>query len=231
MGELTRCVPKALLDISGKSLIQRLVESIRPFEIDDVIVVGGFQFERLQTHLKGLDDKIRCLKNLHFDRGSVLSLLVGERSIHGDFVVMNADHLYSSKILRLAFTSAPGFSDHRNISILCDFDRTLMDDDMKISLKPDGSLKSISKDLSTYRGGYIGLTRIPGEITQSYWETAKRISKKDDGRANVESILGEWLETGGKIEIIDASGSVWFEVDTEDDYMRAKAAINSLDCS
>jgi len=90
----------------------------------------------------------------------------------------------------------------------------LTDDDMKISHTKEMILTGMSKKLNPYQGGYIGMTFVPQNKLASYWKAAHDIEGIDN-HLNVESVLQHLIEGGEEIDILDVSGSVWIEVDTQ----------------
>ena len=54
LGELTKDIPKPLIDVNGKSILQRQIEIYRKFGVDDIIIIHGldkdkFNFENVKT--------------------------------------------------------------------------------------------------------------------------------------------------------------------------------------
>jgi choline kinase len=93
--------PKALLEVGGRTLLDRHVENLKALRAD-VFVVTGFH-----------DDLVRGVRTVHnpeFRRGSLLSLKVALGQIDGDAVVMDADVLYDPSILADVAALENGFA-------------------------------------------------------------------------------------------------------------------------
>ena len=48
LGSLTEDLPKPLVDINGKSIIERQIELLRKKNIDDIIIVTGYKKEKFE---------------------------------------------------------------------------------------------------------------------------------------------------------------------------------------
>ncbi|MBI4411907.1 MAG: hypothetical protein HY541_05435 [Deltaproteobacteria bacterium] len=162
-------------------------------------------------------------RNPDFEKGNILSILCAREQVTGDFCIMNADHVFSRLILEKVFQPVG------RITAVCDFDRPLGDDDMKIIRKPDGTLARMEKTLEPYDGGYIGITLVPKEKAAVYWAGARQVRQRLGEGASVEKVLNLLAEQGEPIDILDVSGDVWFEVDTEEDLAVAEEKIRKME--
>lgn len=97
MGRLTADRPKAMLEVAGRPLIERQIEALASFGVNDVTVVVGYQQERLRDHLGG---RVHYIENPSYKTtNSLYSLwLARERLVNGA-IVMNADILVTPELL------------------------------------------------------------------------------------------------------------------------------------
>lgn len=93
--------PKALLEVGGRTLLDRHLENLSTLALEP-LVVTGFQAERFE-HLA-------TVQNPEFCRGSVLSLKAALAAIDEDAVVMDADVLYDPAILADVVALERGFA-------------------------------------------------------------------------------------------------------------------------
>ena len=47
LGELTKDIPKPLVDVNGKSILQRQIEIYRKFGVDEIFIVTGYKYEKI----------------------------------------------------------------------------------------------------------------------------------------------------------------------------------------
>lgn len=223
MGSQTEVWPKALIEIAGQPLLGHLLSQIDPQTEGEVLVITGFESEKIIEFLATQPYKVQTIFNPFFMEGSVLTLFAAYDQLqHGDFVLMNADHLFSRQILLSSFAPCT------EITAICDSDRILTSDDMKVQSDAQGHLQFMDKKLEHYTKGYIGMTLVPAGCSGLYWDCAKKILEKNGRFVHVEQILNEVVFSGGKVVLRDVSGSVWFEVDTPEDLTKAKSLIGQI---
>jgi UDP-N-acetylglucosamine diphosphorylase / glucose-1-phosphate thymidylyltransferase / UDP-N-acetylgalactosamine diphosphorylase / glucosamine-1-phosphate N-acetyltransferase / galactosamine-1-phosphate N-acetyltransferase len=100
MGELTKTVPKPMLKIKGKPILEHKLNAL-PREIKEVIFVIGYRGEQIMNHFKKLWNGMKVTyvvqKNLN-GTGAAVHLV---KSFVGDrFLVMMGDDLYHKKDIK-----------------------------------------------------------------------------------------------------------------------------------
>lgn len=216
LGKLTAERPKAMVQVEGRELILRLMDFLDAAEFTERIVVTGYRSETLSNFLQRNRPEVKVLYNPHFSQGSVKTIEVALPYLDDEFLLMNVDHLYPRRMLTEILKYR-----QRGLMAICDFDRELMADDMKVKLDDKRRLTTISKTLEKYDGGYIGMTYCGKEMLKTYHEAVQETLKLEGSAANVEAILRHLAEGGAPIEIFDASGIGWSEIDTPEDLQRA----------
>ena len=48
LGELTKDIPKPLVDVNGKSILQRQIEIYRKFGVDEIFIVTGYKTKKIK---------------------------------------------------------------------------------------------------------------------------------------------------------------------------------------
>lgn len=220
LGGLTADRPKALVRVAGRELILRVKDFLDNSEIKDVLVVTGYRSDTLTSFLKANWPSARTVHNPNFLDGSIRTIETALPSVNDNMLIMNVDHIYPRRMLGAIVRAGHG------ISAVCDFDRELGTDDMKVKLGADNRLKFIRKTLADYDGGYIGMTTCDRSSLSSYIQGVVKTKRMEGNGASVEFALGSLAASGGAINICNASGVGWFEVDTQDDLALAEKAIN-----
>lgn len=221
LGKLTSERPKALVKVAGTCLIDHILEFASHPKIEKIGVVTGYGSELLTGHLKGRD--VRNFYNQDYKEGNIFSLKSALDFVDDDLLMMNVDHIYPAELLAHILKNA------RGICAMCDFDRTLVQDDMKVELDASKKLKKISKQLKDYDGGYIGMTYCAKEMTGPYKEAVEDTLKIYGKSSCVEFVLGHLAANGVEINICDTSGFRWLEVDTPEDLETAEAKLRGKD--
>jgi len=224
LDDMTAKRPKAMVDLCGRPILDYVLDFLDHPEVDEIAIVGGYRFNSIKKHVGSYALKpVRLYYNPFFaSEGSIRTIMTAADFLDSDLIVLNSDHIYPPAMLDAYI------SKQRGITIACDFDRTLVADDMKIKLDRDGLLTKIRKDLTVFDGGYIGSTFIPANMTTAYKE-ALRDSYEIYGKgSNAEAAVGHLAANGRKISIADLSGFGWLEVDTKEDLARAEKEIGTL---
>lgn len=95
MGELTKHTPKSLLEVAGKSLLERKFDAL-PSEIDEIVLVIGYLGEMIRAKFgdryKGR--KITYVEQKNPTAGTMDALLAAKKVLHGKFLATNGDDIH-----------------------------------------------------------------------------------------------------------------------------------------
>jgi len=223
LGEITKARTKGMVPVRGKKLIDYLLEFFEKDFFDEIIVVGGFCFEDLRDHIGTLNYKnVRVIENKDYLKGNIFTLVTALREFADDsFLITNVDHIYPPVMFKKMKESMSG------ITGMCDFDRKLGADDMKVKLRADKlKIGSISKQLAEFDCGYIGMTYVDKTHGNLYRTSVVKTIEKNGEKAVVENILQLLAEDESTApKICDLSGFGWYEVDTEEDLLLAEKGL------
>ena len=95
LDELTEDRPKAMLNIRGKPLLQRLVDEFKKRSVNDITVIAGYKSEALD--LNGIDIR---LNTRYESTGELYSLACARDRFSDDMVITYGDLLFRSYILQ-----------------------------------------------------------------------------------------------------------------------------------
>jgi len=224
LGEITKVRTKGMVPVKGKRLIDYLFDFFERDFFDEIIVVGGFYYEDLKNHISALNYKnVRVIENKDFLKGNIFTLLRALKEFSDDsFLVTNVDHIYPRVMFKKMKESMSG------ITAMCDFDRKLGADDMKVKLYSDNTIERISKQLDVFDCGYIGMTYIDRSKENFYRESVEKTVERVGEKAVVENVLQLIAESKADApNICDLSGFGWYEVDTEEDLLNAEMGLEN----
>ncbi|MEK7172664.1 MAG: phosphoenolpyruvate mutase [Patescibacteria group bacterium] len=86
--------PVSLIDINGKTVLQRQIEALAVAGLKNVVVIRGFKADNFKT------ENIRYYLNQNFSATHVLtSLFTVESEMNGPFIYLNSDILFNSHII------------------------------------------------------------------------------------------------------------------------------------
>jgi choline kinase len=219
LGALTEHVPKALISVGGEPLLVHAVRFARAARASGIIVVGGYGFDLVAAEVARRELPVTLIENRAFRDGNLVSLQAARALIVDEFLLMNVDHIYRAPIAALAAAEAT------DVTAFIDTDRTLGADDMKVERDGRGRVFRISKTLTTFDAGYVGMTKVPVSAADRYW-AAVRAAQAEEGRAiHVERVLARLAEEGHPPLCRDISGHGWLEVDLPEERAHADAVL------
>jgi phosphoenolpyruvate phosphomutase len=243
--------PKCLLDIKGKTILERQVEILRECGIQDIVVVRGYQKDRIR------------LPNIHYydndqyeETGELFSLFCAEKDVDGPFIFLYSDILFDTGILQKLLRS------HDDISLVVDRAwpevfksqsvRPAHPTDLVITRNPPPSgfrffpLYSQDEEQDTLlkigqhidpnhaHGEFIGLARFSKAgakiLQESYKDAVTRYSQKcfheasNFRKAAFTDMIQELIDHGQRVVCVNIYKG-WMEVDTFEDYQKAWAQI------
>ena len=105
--EVTQHHPKCLIEIGGRSLLRRSLESLVSVGIRRAEIVVGYKQEMIRTAVAqdACGVNVTFLVNEQFHRGSISSLWIARTAFDDDTIVMDADVLFHPEILRRLVSS------------------------------------------------------------------------------------------------------------------------------
>lgn len=218
--DLTRDKPKALVTVAGRPLFAYAIDFLRAAGAKRLVVVVGSHGDEVRARVLAYAPDVEIFENPRYEgTGNLLSLRSALPSINGSFLMVNVDHIYAPPIPQLVARQR-----RRGIVAFVDHDRPLGDDDMKVFAQGD-RLERISKKLTEWNAGYVGMTYVDASALPAYRTAVTEVVAERGDQAAVEEVLGRIAATGGEVTLGNISGVGWFEVDTPEERGKAESAI------
>ena len=156
---LTDNTPKCLLKIGGKTILERTLDNLLAYNLDDIIIVTGYLEEQIKSFVKRYYPKLNVtyIFNEQYDTtNNIYSLwMTKDLVMNNEMLLMDSDILFDKKILELLIKSK-----YQNCLALRS-DHKLSDEEIKVRLNSDKSIAEISKtvDLKHAVGESIGIEK------------------------------------------------------------------------
>ena len=210
---ITEDLPKTLLKINGRTLLEILLENCLHVGISDVVVVTGYQTKEIEgfIHNLGMDLNIQTVYNPNWKLENGMSILAAKDTIsaHETFIVSMSDHFYGPDLLEqvmkinLANNTACVALDFNKDDI---FD---IDDGMKITVEKNNKEKitGMSKTLDYFDAIDCGVFKFKYSFFKTL-ENARRSGKFSISEAC--QMLIKIGEMGG----VNIGNSFWLDIDT-----------------
>jgi choline kinase len=209
--------PKCLVKIGALTLIERQIQALRQWEIDDIAVVIGYGADRVRRTC-GTD--VEYIENEIFDQtNSLYSLWLARHLLLEGFVVMNSDVLFHPQLLKDLLTTR--HEDALLIAYCSECKRPLGDEEMKVKVR-GGQVVDISKlmDPAEADGENLGVVKFGPSGAQLLVEKMNSLiaarSYSDWAPRAFHDFAAE-----RPLYAIGTRGYPWIEIDFPEDYRLA----------
>jgi choline kinase len=134
---LTEDIPKALLDIGGRRLVERQIDAFVACGIEEFVVITGYADDAMQAALKGMQKElgveIRTVFNPFYAvADNLASCWMARHEMVGDFIQVNGDNLFKADLVS-HFLSAP----KHEVTVAINRKSAYDADDMKVMMDGD----------------------------------------------------------------------------------------------
>lgn len=222
MSAITNIIPKCLIKVGKKTLLERHLDTISLLGIKDIVfVVGHFKEKIIETVEKDNNGfNIKYIENEKYTKGSILSLWYARYELNDDVLIMDADVLYHEKLLKMLVESV-----NKNCFLLdenCDDSG----EEMMLFVKGEkviGISKVHSYDCDI-KGEGVGFFKLSADDCNKLRNILEEFEQSGKVDVEYEDSLHELLShcTVG-FESVD--NLPWIEIDFEKDIERARRDI------
>ena len=228
---LTNEKPKCLLDIGGKTILQRALDALTQNAIERIVVVRGYQGHLLNY------PRVTYYENPNFKQNNILrSLFYAEDEMDDDFIFSYSDILYSKSIVEKLIKS------QGDIALIVDVNwrqhyegRSLHPiSEAELVKVEKGKVKRIGKDVvkvDEAYGEFIGLAKFTRSAAQAMRAAFHQVATECPEapfhhascleKAYMTDMLQELINKGARVQSVDIKGD-WMEIDTPQDLERAQ---------
>lgn len=221
----TDTLPKALVPVDGETTIMDIsLRNLAEVDLREVVVVVGYAAQAVHERKEALEKRHGVkLTLVHNDKAeewnNAYSLWCARDYFAQGALLVNGDTVHPVSVEK-TLLAAPETSD---ILLAVDNVKKLADEEMKVTLSPEGSLRRITKlmDPAEAYGEYIGATLIrPGAAARL--ADALKATYERDPQLYYEDGYQEMVERGDAIHVAPIGEIDWVEVDNHDDLAKAR---------
>lgn len=225
---LTADVPKALLDIGGKTLIERQVEAFAANGLRDFVVVTGYAADKMEHALAliaaRLDVSITTVFNPFYAvADNLASCWLLRNHMDRDFIQVNGDNVFRGDLVARLLEPTK-----QNIIVAVNRKDVFDADDMKVML--DGArLTEVGKTLpvDTVDAEAIGFYIFRGEGGKHYVQELELAMRDPHGLKRwFPSAIGS-LAKKVPVGFVEITGLRWSEVDFPVDLQQARLLVSN----
>lgn len=222
LGEITRDIPKCLLELNSKSIIESQIDTLAAADIDNIIVVTGYQSEMVRERL---GNRVTYIENqIFYESNSSYSLWLVKEHLTDGWLHINCDLLFSPAILESILLP------ENDNAVVVDCDLKPQDDQEKVRIE-NGFIVEISKTMpfDKAQGRTIGMARFSPIGAKAVLDHLDGVINSGDRSRWFFSIVADVLHRT-PFRAVSTNGDFWCEIDTPDDleYARKYLTTNSL---
>ena len=209
-------IPKTLLTIQGKRIIDDIIEKLRISGISEIIIITGYKHQVLKSELSNYQNsviKLSFVYNKDWEKPNGISVLCAKEKIsqNEEFLLLMSDHIFSKEMLK-QIIKAEIKKDEALLALDFKIDKIPdLDDGMKIQCSNlNGNLYLIhkfGKQLTKFNAIDTGMF----QLNYSFFSILEEsISNGKYSLSDACNILSE----KGKMKGIDIGGCLWLDIDT-----------------
>lgn len=219
---LTDSVPKCLLKIGTKTILEMTIGNILQNGINDFIIVTGYREEMIKEFIsrKYRDMKVKFLSNPDYENNNnSYSLWLAKEFVRGDCILLDSDIIFDSRIISALLSS--GYDN----CLAVNTKHKLGGEEIKVIIDTANKIQHIGKepDPSKSFGESIGIERFSDSFFKKLGEILDRkIGKERNVNEFYETSFQELIDEGNGIYAVDVSGYESMEIDTPEDLERAR---------
>lgn len=238
LGDLTKDHPKCMLDIKGKTLLERQIEGLNSNGIKEIAVVRGHKKDRVDL------PRLRFYDNDRYaETGELTSLALAENELRGSVICLYGDVIFDDSIVG-RLLRAPG-------DVVLVVDRAVNEADgaqrggldlVVTDPSPAGGGRFVPSnaesrvhrigqkvDRSEANGEFIGMLMLSARGAKLATDLVAELSGTHEGpfheaeslaRAALTDLIQELIDRGVAVSCIDVFKG-WMEINTFEDYRRA----------
>ena len=223
---LTKETPKPLLKIGDRSIIERSLDLIEGVGISEVIVVVGFQHEKIR---RLLETRVEYVLNPFYPvTNNMASLWFAIPHLKGvDFIYLHGDVIYDQSLLERMVEAPP----EHGISLLVDHG-PVDEEAMKVRTA-EGRFMESGKEipLSESAGEWTGIARVSASAASDLSFAIEGLLLTGEYQQYDTSAFNQLANSGMQFTLIPTGNLPWCEVDTKEDLERARGLFTAQTAS
>ena len=236
MCKLTQNIPKPLVNVNGKSIIERQLSILKQNDILDIIIVTGPHHEKFNFK------NVVYVNNLDYKKHDTLgSLMTARDYINDEIITTYADQIFEEKILK----SMTEFTGDIGIAVDLDWEKNYVNRDQHPKSEAENVLINgneileIRKNISECKknekiGECLGLMKLSRKGSKIFLDKYSELEISHQGKfhnasslekALISDMIQELIDSEINVEPIYVSGK-WCEIDTPQDLEIARKLLS-----
>ena len=218
---LTDTIPKCLLKVGNRTLLERTVDAMRQAGISEFVVVTGYRADMIRDYLTSHFSHFtfHFLHNADYaHNNNIYSLWMAGEVVRGkEFLLMDSDILCDpAAVVRLASEPTAALAVNRH---------ELGEEEMKVVVDADSRITEISKTCrpEDAMGESVGIEKITADYSEAlYRELDQMILQEKLIDIFYERAFERLIPQGHTFRVVDTTNYFSYELDTPEDFLRAQ---------
>ena len=209
---LSKIKHKCLIKIGKKTLITRLVDTLREFDIKDILIITGYKSSQIKKEIK---KKAKYLYFPHFRyTNNLQTLLYAKKLINGPFICSFSDVYFDQQIIKNLLKNKNDFC------LGIDTGKVLKNT-MRI-IKMDNKITQIGShiEVSKGNGNFIGIAKFSKNGANKLKKALNHFKENNEDYYTIA--LEKLIKEKNKISFFDCKSLNWGEIDVYKDYINLK---------
>ena len=215
---------KYLIKIKKKTLIEKIIDNFKYFNLNDISVIVGYRKKKLIKQINQFKfNKIKFIDNKHYDKKDMLySFYLAIKNQDKDLIISYSDIYYSKEIIKKIIISknkfniiVPVTTEWKKIWKLRG--KNIFDDcetlkyDKKFNLLEIGNIPNRQKQIMAQ---YMGIIFIPISFKTLMLKELKKIK---NNKMHITNFLNIICKKYKNVKVLKVSNK-WYEFDDNNDY-------------
>jgi choline kinase len=220
---LTDSTPKCLLEVGGKTILDRLLDDLAKAGVERAVIVTGYLGRAISAHLDraALPCAVELVENAEYETtNNAASLFVAQKKLRAEaFLLCDGDVVLKNNPVRALRAEPEG------CALLVDPSVKLGAEEMKAEVDGDGRVLRLSKELEPARclGESIGIQKVGGGALVRLWEELDRMMHGGRKGAYYEEAFQRLIDQGVTFRAVLVEPGAWTEIDDLADLEDARA--------
>ena len=205
--------PKCLLRMGDTSIIEFQVEFLKKVGIHDILVITGYQSEKIKNVLK---NGVKFLNNPKFSETNNLhSMWVARKILQDDFICIYSDLMFHPEILSRCYNSK---------SDACLMVETnTREETMKVKTQ-SGKIIAVSDDIPNdqVNGNFIGMAKFSKPLAKILFNEISVLVRENNTDAYYTLAIEKMIEQGIKIGYSTTNNFPWFNINDQNEFKKSE---------
>jgi len=222
---LTYTIPKCLIEVGSKPILDRQMGALKSSDITDIIMVVGYYRESIIAHVRDNFPDMNCefvINHHYFETNTAYSLHMCSDLIKDQpFVLMNADVLYPQEVLQRVIQSS-------HDTVLAVEIKPCGREEVKVVEGDQTRLVAIGKELieDNSLGEFIGVAKFSSEFSTAFQNSLDHLITAG-GTADYFEAAIQPLMSEHPVYYEDVSDLPCIEIDFIEDLENARILVDS----